>query len=189
MSCGQCSPRGACGWKQTGECSSSGPREPFKDKTCDAPVADGNSGYCLCEGGVTLGFGCRHHTLTCNAECTFAGYSALSDSLSSSQSVSAQSSFGSIIVQLIIVMVGILGIGPMTILIIRERAGKEMARSRSGTGVRPVYGCTLVKIMCVCRLVFLLALRLPPPPPPSSLLSCATRLAVYAIRDSHAGRS
>lgn len=40
------------GWRQTGNCSADGPREPSRDVPCDAIVPSGVSGYCECAGGT-----------------------------------------------------------------------------------------------------------------------------------------
>jgi len=47
----------ACRWRQTGGCSPSGAREASKDKPCAETVADGNSGYCDCDGDGRRGEG------------------------------------------------------------------------------------------------------------------------------------
>ena len=38
-------------WRQTGGCDPNGLREPNSDKSCDAVIPDGASGYCECKGG------------------------------------------------------------------------------------------------------------------------------------------
>ena len=40
------------GWKQTGNCTFDGPREPARDLPCGVTVPAGVSGYCECGGGV-----------------------------------------------------------------------------------------------------------------------------------------
>jgi hypothetical protein len=43
----------ACdGWRQTGNCSADGPREPALDLPCDRAVPAGFSGFCECGGGA-----------------------------------------------------------------------------------------------------------------------------------------
>lgn len=55
-------------WRQTSNCISTGPREPYNDKTCATVVGPGASGYCECA-GRTVGFDCGHADITCSAVC------------------------------------------------------------------------------------------------------------------------
>eukprot|EP01065_Artemidia_motanka_P021422 TRINITY_DN2559_c0_g1_i1.p2 TRINITY_DN2559_c0_g1~~TRINITY_DN2559_c0_g1_i1.p2 ORF type:complete len:666 (+),score=298.20 TRINITY_DN2559_c0_g1_i1:96-2000(+) len=57
------------GWRQTGGCSPTGPRESDKDKGCADVIPDGQSGYCECEGGRKEEFECSHAALTCQHTC------------------------------------------------------------------------------------------------------------------------
>ena len=67
-------PPGGCqGWKNTANCDSHGPRYPGGDKGCNNTIGTGgDSGYCLCAGGVKVyGDGCGHPTGydTCTKAC------------------------------------------------------------------------------------------------------------------------
>lgn len=48
------------GWRQTGQCSPLGLREPWKDRSCASIVPNGASGYCECIGNI------KANMLTCN---------------------------------------------------------------------------------------------------------------------------
>ncbi|KAK9798888.1 hypothetical protein WJX73_001325 [Symbiochloris irregularis] len=57
-------------WRQTGICSPFGPRDPLRDRLCQAKISSG-SGYCQCSGGLTVkrvacGF---RGSFTCEQEC------------------------------------------------------------------------------------------------------------------------
>lgn len=41
-------------WRQTGDCSADGGREPDQDKSCDEAIDSGMSGFCECGGGRTV---------------------------------------------------------------------------------------------------------------------------------------
>lgn len=63
------------GWKQTGGCSADGAREPANDKSCDATIHPGSSGYCECGGGrIVKKPGCAagewSESFTCADECS-----------------------------------------------------------------------------------------------------------------------
>ena len=74
---------GSCiGWRQTADCSPHGSRQPHLDQGCQATIAGGASGYCLCarpqqarltHGKVPHwrgpGVGCNHVPFTCEAMC------------------------------------------------------------------------------------------------------------------------
>jgi hypothetical protein len=62
---------GCVAFRQTGKCQPDGPREPHLDRSCQAVVPDGVSGYCECVGVISHphGVGCRHGTLTCASVC------------------------------------------------------------------------------------------------------------------------
>ena len=63
---------GCAGWRQTGGCSASGPREPSNDKACCDYVQMGASGFCECAGGAqvrTVGCGGRSDNFHCQDEC------------------------------------------------------------------------------------------------------------------------
>ena len=56
-------PPGGCqGWKNTDNCDPHGPRNPSADAGCNSTIGTaGDSGYCLCAGGVKVyGDGCGH---------------------------------------------------------------------------------------------------------------------------------
>jgi hypothetical protein len=59
------------GWRNTKNCSPDGGREHRLDKTCDAAVESGASGYCLCAHGVRAAEStcAPRKALTCRAEC------------------------------------------------------------------------------------------------------------------------
>lgn len=68
-------PGSACvSWRQTGGCSATGPREPSNDKSCDARIESGWSGYCECEGGGRVGLDCNHSRGTCAQACRAAAW-------------------------------------------------------------------------------------------------------------------
>ena len=53
-------------WRQTGDCSPTGPRESREDKACNIPIAEGNSGYCECANSVLVSLvGCGHPEFAC----------------------------------------------------------------------------------------------------------------------------
>jgi len=57
-------------WRQTGECSASGKRQPQDDRDCHITIQSGWSGYCECEGGVRAGESvCKHEEFTCAEKC------------------------------------------------------------------------------------------------------------------------
>ncbi len=63
-------PSAACvGWRQTGGCSATGPREPGNDKGCNVRIESGWSGYCECAGGGRIGADCDHPLGTCAQTC------------------------------------------------------------------------------------------------------------------------
>ena len=59
-------------WRQTGECSPDGPREPIKDQRCYRVIDDGWSGYCECDNGrKMMEKGCEIGDFsTCDEACT-----------------------------------------------------------------------------------------------------------------------
>eukprot|EP00759_Apiculatamorpha_spiralis_P015752 PhF_6_TR22323/c0_g1_i2/m.31599 len=57
------------GWRQTGRCSPTGPRESSGDKPCSAWISDGSSGYCDCTDGKKALVGCNHESFTCEFVC------------------------------------------------------------------------------------------------------------------------
>jgi len=62
----------ACvGWRQTAGCDPGGAREPSADKTCEAEVSHGASGYCECR-GTRVNFTCDHAELFCRDACAHA---------------------------------------------------------------------------------------------------------------------
>ena len=63
---------GCVGWRQTGGCSSSGPRESRLDRTCSAIIQNGWSGYCECTDGRKVNEqGCSSGKYrTCNEACS-----------------------------------------------------------------------------------------------------------------------
>jgi len=64
------SPGAACvGWRQTRGCVAGGPRESQNDKTCDAVIATGASGFCECAGGAVVAVDCGHAQGTCERAC------------------------------------------------------------------------------------------------------------------------
>lgn len=65
---------GACSaWRQTGECSATGPREPYNDKDCTTPIDSGWSGFCECSNG-TVPADCGHAVDTCDSACRKGGF-------------------------------------------------------------------------------------------------------------------
>eukprot|EP01051_Picozoa_sp_SAG22_P024231 SAG22_NODE_6624_length_830_cov_1.250342_2_plen_165_part_01 len=51
---------GCVSWRQTGNCSAGGGRQPALDKQCGALIKAGQSGFCECAGGVHRGgVGCH----------------------------------------------------------------------------------------------------------------------------------
>lgn len=57
-------------WRQTGECSSEGPRQPESDLPCSSSISSGNSGYCECKNNETnFGVGCKHDIFSCDEKC------------------------------------------------------------------------------------------------------------------------
>jgi hypothetical protein len=61
------------GWKQTGGCDPTGPREAMGDKDCYETVAHGSSGYCECIDRPNVEYGCEHTPLTCEQACSVSG--------------------------------------------------------------------------------------------------------------------
>ncbi len=63
-----------CMWRQTGQCSATGPREPQNDEPCSVPIGSGSSGYCECptaDGAVAdVGTNCSHGQATCDYVCS-----------------------------------------------------------------------------------------------------------------------
>ncbi|MFT3924567.1 MAG: hypothetical protein QM778_18655 [Myxococcales bacterium] len=73
-------PKGSCvandvgccvAWRQTGQCSGAGPREPQNDLSCGSLVEAWRSGFCECASGVVLA-DCGHADTTCEAVCALA---------------------------------------------------------------------------------------------------------------------
>jgi len=62
---------GTCaGWRQTGGCTPTGPREDHSDLPCDAEVPAGASGYCECSGGRRAAESdCDHGPFMCAMKC------------------------------------------------------------------------------------------------------------------------
>lgn len=66
-----------CAWRQTGQCSPDGPREPDRDKNCDMTITVDSSGFCDCNGDGEMGDGDLAYdcskgpgtTGTCNEVC------------------------------------------------------------------------------------------------------------------------
>jgi len=59
-------------WRQTGDCSPDGPREPQQDLPCDEAISGQASGYCECEGGRKAQLSnCGHVGFTCKQACLF----------------------------------------------------------------------------------------------------------------------
>jgi tetratricopeptide (TPR) repeat protein len=57
-------------WRQTGDCSPTGKRQPSSDVDCTTPIRKGWSGYCECEGGVRAAeSNCEHAPFTCAEKC------------------------------------------------------------------------------------------------------------------------
>ena len=57
-------------WRQTGECSPNGKRQPQQDVGCDKIVRNGWSGYCECDSGVRAGETvCEHQPFKCVDKC------------------------------------------------------------------------------------------------------------------------
>ena len=64
-------PSSCRGWKQTGGCSATGPRENTSDLACDVRVPTQASGYCECADGTRRAeSGCKHASFTCEEECS-----------------------------------------------------------------------------------------------------------------------
>jgi hypothetical protein len=55
-------------WRQTGDCSGTGPREPQFDQACHVSIESGWSGFCECIHGE-YPFDCAHDVLTCQDVC------------------------------------------------------------------------------------------------------------------------
>ena len=75
-------------WRQTGNCTHKGVREPNLDKTCDQTIHD-ESGYCECSDGHTaMSKGCYGRSKygyaysTCQVACKMKGICNLADILS-----------------------------------------------------------------------------------------------------------
>lgn len=49
---------GCVKWRQTGNCSSTGPSESSNDQACDVEIESGWSGYCECANGKAMEKGC-----------------------------------------------------------------------------------------------------------------------------------
>jgi hypothetical protein len=64
----------ACMWRQTGQCSATGPREPQNDEPCSVPIGSGSSGYCECPtadgAAADVGTNCSHGQATCDYVCS-----------------------------------------------------------------------------------------------------------------------
>jgi hypothetical protein len=59
------------GWRQTGGCAPTGPREASSDVPCDQEVPAGASGYCECAGGRRAAESdCDHGPFMCAMKCT-----------------------------------------------------------------------------------------------------------------------
>ena len=57
-------------WRQTDGCSATGKRQPDNDRSCDAVIKSGSSGYCECDSGVRAGeSACEHPPFTCADKC------------------------------------------------------------------------------------------------------------------------
>jgi hypothetical protein len=57
-------------WRQTGDCSANGYRQPNNDLPCSAIINKQRSGYCECVGGVnTMRVACGHAPFTCETVC------------------------------------------------------------------------------------------------------------------------
>ena len=57
-------------WRQTEECSASGPRQPISDRPCKSVVEEGWSGYCECQNGRKVKeVGCGHESFSCQEAC------------------------------------------------------------------------------------------------------------------------
>jgi hypothetical protein len=68
-------PGAAClAWRQTAACAANGPREPHNDKSCQAAIEPGWSGFCECVGGV-VGANCGHPRNDCSSVCRQAFWS------------------------------------------------------------------------------------------------------------------
>ena len=65
---------GECqGWRQSGGCKSTGPRETRKDRNCDETIPSDASGYCDCRGGLKAAeSNCRHKAFVCQDQCRLA---------------------------------------------------------------------------------------------------------------------
>ena len=61
-----------CRWRRTGNCSSHFDREYKKDKSCNAPIDDGESGFCECaDGRIPMTKGCQAGKYkTCKEACS-----------------------------------------------------------------------------------------------------------------------
>ena len=59
------------GWKQTGGCTSQGPREPESDRVCNIKIEEQWSGYCECDWGnhMAVANSCGHPVFTCDEAC------------------------------------------------------------------------------------------------------------------------
>ena len=90
---------GCLKWRQTGQCSAGGPREPNQDKSCEADIK-WKSGYCECSNGrKEMKKGCQLPTYygyefnTCEEACSYRGMVAygllLDNMMQSDQPVSS----------------------------------------------------------------------------------------------------
>lgn len=61
--------RNCISWRNTGACDPDGPREPEWDTLCNVTIAGSASGYCECESGRRLKYGCGHNPIRCDVEC------------------------------------------------------------------------------------------------------------------------
>eukprot|EP00316_Scyphosphaera_apsteinii_P008428 CAMPEP_0119325270 /NCGR_PEP_ID=MMETSP1333-20130426/65384_1 /TAXON_ID=418940 /ORGANISM="Scyphosphaera apsteinii, Strain RCC1455" /LENGTH=447 /DNA_ID=CAMNT_0007333205 /DNA_START=52 /DNA_END=1392 /DNA_ORIENTATION=- len=76
--CNRCPPKEATtgddvciSWRQTADCNPNGKRQPGHDRSCNARIKKGSSGYCECRGGVRAGeVNCQHTEFTCQEKCT-----------------------------------------------------------------------------------------------------------------------
>jgi hypothetical protein len=62
-------PAGSCiAWRQTTECSGTGPRQPENDQGCGMVLEPGWSGFCEC-GQQVVQMDCGHSEVTCAQAC------------------------------------------------------------------------------------------------------------------------
>ena len=69
---------GCLSWRQTGDCSPTGVRQPHDDKPCSSVIPVGYSGFCECAGNVTRGaVGCNaKKPFSCTGICANGGSSS-----------------------------------------------------------------------------------------------------------------